>query len=349
MGFGSFLPACARVRTMRSSVALAGEALDEPVGLEDADVGEAIEDRATRRAGSGRARRCAARRGAGSCWAPGSRPRRQLADRELAGRQRLEHAQALGVRQRPTDRGIPLAVELARGREVVVSNIALNHVTVCANTQVTFVRESRRRLCHTPRRGRPPTGSSSLAAIHAARERIAGRVHRTPMLSSRPRPGRSRRPAARASPTARLYVKAEHLQKTGSFKARGMVNRILDPDRARSGRAARSRCRAGNAAQACAWAARAVGVPATVVMPAAANPLEGRRVPRLRRRGRPPRRARRRGVRRAGADPRRARPDVHPPVRRPGADRGPRLGRARDPRGPAGRRRRRRRRSAAAG
>ena len=66
----------------------------------------------------------------------------------------------------------------------------------------------------------------------------------------------------------RLYVKAEHLQKTGSFKARGMTNRMLSlDDEAR--RAGVITVSAGNAAQACAWAARAAGIPATVIMPAA--------------------------------------------------------------------------------
>ena len=57
-----------------ASGALAGEALDEPVGLEDADVGEAIEDRRSVAAALDETRRCGGRRGAGSCWAPGSRP-----------------------------------------------------------------------------------------------------------------------------------------------------------------------------------------------------------------------------------------------------------------------------------
>ncbi len=109
----------------------------------------------------------------------------------------------------------------------------------------------------------------TLAAIEEARERIVGLVHRTPMLSS----STAARWIAAASGTVvagdRLYLKAEHLQKTGSFKARGMSNRIatLAPD-------ARSRgvitLSAGNAGQAYAWAGRAVNVPVTVVMPAAA-------------------------------------------------------------------------------
>jgi len=63
-----------------------------------------------------------------------------------------------------------------------------------------------------------------------------------------------------------LYLKADHLQKTGSFKARGMTNRILTLDDA-ARRAGVITVSAGNAAQACAWAARAAGVPATVIMP----------------------------------------------------------------------------------
>ncbi len=71
----------------------------------------------------------------------------------------------------------------------------------------------------------------------------------------------------------RLHVKAEHLQKTGSFKARGMTNRIatLGPDERARGAITMS---AGNAGQAYAWAGREAGVPMTVVMAAAANPTK---------------------------------------------------------------------------
>lgn len=116
-----------------------------------------------------------------------------------------------------------------------------------------------------------------LAAITAAAERIAGRVHRTPMLSSRT--------AARLVEAAtdvhlgsgpagdgvpRVLVKAEHLQLTGSFKPRGALNRVLrmtDDERAR-GLIAVS---AGNHAQAVAVAGASVGAPVTVVMPAMAS------------------------------------------------------------------------------
>ncbi len=107
--------------------------------------------------------------------------------------------------------------------------------------------------------------------ILAARERIAGRVHQTPLLSSATA---ARFIAAAGGPRlgdGRLHLKAEHLQKTGSFKARGMTNRIasLDPGQRSRGGITMS---AGNAGQAYAWAAREAGVPMTVVMAVGANP-----------------------------------------------------------------------------
>jgi threonine dehydratase len=106
----------------------------------------------------------------------------------------------------------------------------------------------------------------SLESIHDARERIASRVHRTPMLSSATAATVVRAAGGPALGGDALYVKADHLQKTGSFKARGMTNRMLTLDEA-ARRAGVITVSAGNAAQACAWAARAAGVPATVIMP----------------------------------------------------------------------------------
>jgi threonine dehydratase len=109
--------------------------------------------------------------------------------------------------------------------------------------------------------------------ILAARERIAGRVHRTPLLSSATA---ARFIAEAGGPRLgddTLYLKAEHLQKTGSFKARGMTNRIasLDADQRSRGAITMS---AGNAGQAYAWAGREAGVPITVVMAVGANPTK---------------------------------------------------------------------------
>ena len=106
----------------------------------------------------------------------------------------------------------------------------------------------------------------TLDAIHAARERITGRVHRTPMLSSSTAGQMLREAGGPRLGRDALHVKAEHLQKTGSFKARGMTNRLLTLDDA-ARRAGVITVSAGNAAQACAWAGRAAGVPVTVIMP----------------------------------------------------------------------------------
>jgi threonine dehydratase len=64
-----------------------------------------------------------------------------------------------------------------------------------------------------------------------------------------------------------LVLKAESLQKTGSFKPRGALNLVLALPPARRARGLVT-VSAGNHAQAVAWAARVVGVPCTVVMPA---------------------------------------------------------------------------------
>jgi len=96
-----------------------------------------------------------------------------------------------------------------------------------------------------------------LADIRAAAARIAGRVHRTPVFSSRLLGERT---------GVELWLKCESLQKTGSFKPRGALHRVLtlEPEQRARGLVTVS---AGNHAQAVAWAAREVGVPATVVMP----------------------------------------------------------------------------------
>ena len=92
------------------------------------------------------------------------------------------------------------------------------------------------------------------------------------------RPGRWRgRPdrvggerCAQAPTKRRLFVKAEHLQVTGSFKSRGAVNRVLrmTPDERSRGIVTLS---AGNHAGAVAYAAAAAGIPVTVVMPLGAS------------------------------------------------------------------------------
>src|SRR6185503_6514866 len=105
-----------------------------------------------------------------------------------------------------------------------------------------------------------------LSAIEDAAGRLDGYVHRTPMLSSMTAAAWADRAADVRLADGLLYLKAEHLQKTGSFKARGMTNRIATlPEEARLRGAIT--LSAGNAGQAYAWAGAAAGVPVTVVMP----------------------------------------------------------------------------------
>jgi threonine dehydratase len=115
----------------------------------------------------------------------------------------------------------------------------------------------------------PAEHDVTLDDVLAAATRLDGIVHRTPLLTSTIAADWAERATGPRPGDGRLYLKAEQLQKTGSFKARGMTNRIatLPPEARARGAITLS---AGNAGQAYAWAGHAAGVPVTVVMPAAA-------------------------------------------------------------------------------
>ena len=106
----------------------------------------------------------------------------------------------------------------------------------------------------------------SLDRIHAARERITGGVHRTPMLSSATAAQVAGTATGARFADARLFVKAEHLQKTGSFKPRAALSKLTSLTQAERAAGAIT-LSAGNAAQAYGWAGREEGVDVTVVMP----------------------------------------------------------------------------------
>jgi threonine dehydratase len=91
-----------------------------------------------------------------------------------------------------------------------------------------------------------------------AAERLKGRAEETPLL---------RADALDEACGGRVFVKAEALQRTGSFKFRGAFNRLsrLSEAERRTGVVAFS---SGNHAQGVAAAARIVGCPAVIVMPA---------------------------------------------------------------------------------
>jgi len=104
----------------------------------------------------------------------------------------------------------------------------------------------------------------SIDDVLAARERIAGRLHRTPLLSSRTLSERA---------GADVSFKAELLQRTGSFKPRGVLNKLstLSEEEKRRGVISIS---AGNHAQALAYAAAVEGIDALVVMWETASPMK---------------------------------------------------------------------------
>jgi threonine dehydratase len=97
----------------------------------------------------------------------------------------------------------------------------------------------------------------TIAAIRDAAAAIEGAIAHTPVM-----------PAAALSELvgAELYLKLETLHRTGSFKERGALNKLLSLGRAerRAGVVAMS---AGNHAQGVAYHARRLGIPATIVMP----------------------------------------------------------------------------------
>jgi threonine dehydratase len=109
------------------------------------------------------------------------------------------------------------------------------------------------------------TGSLlSLDDVYSARERIGDRLHRTPLL-------RSGTLSEQLGADARF--KAELFQRTGSFKPRGVLNKIatLSEEEKRRGVISIS---AGNHAQALAYASGVEGIDALVVMWQTASPMK---------------------------------------------------------------------------
>jgi threonine dehydratase len=100
--------------------------------------------------------------------------------------------------------------------------------------------------------------------VRAAAQRLSGTAVVTPLLSS---------PQIDAQTNARILIKAECLQRTGSFKFRGAYNALaqLNPEQRRAGVVAYS---SGNHAQGVAAAAALLDMPATIVMPADAPAIK---------------------------------------------------------------------------
>src|SRR5690349_11248364 len=97
----------------------------------------------------------------------------------------------------------------------------------------------------------------TVADVEVAAKKLAGVAVRTPLVNS---------PVLDERLGARVYLKAETLQRTGSFKFRGAYNKIssIPADRKKAGVVAYS---SGNHAQGVAHAATLCGVPSVIVMP----------------------------------------------------------------------------------
>ncbi len=103
----------------------------------------------------------------------------------------------------------------------------------------------------------PVKALPTAADVDIAARRLAGIATRTPLISS---------PVLDAATGARVFLKAEILQRTGSFKFRGAYNKLssIPPEGRAGGVVAFS---SGNHAQGVAAAAKLLDMPATIVMP----------------------------------------------------------------------------------
>jgi len=101
----------------------------------------------------------------------------------------------------------------------------------------------------------------SLESLHAARERIAPYVRHTPLMPL---------PALRADLPPQLRLKLENLQVTGSFKARGVFNTLLQLDATQRARGVVA-ASGGTHGAALAYGAWRLGLPATIFLPERAS------------------------------------------------------------------------------
>jgi threonine dehydratase len=104
----------------------------------------------------------------------------------------------------------------------------------------------------------------TLQLIKEAANRINGRVHRTPVITSR---------SFNEATGCEVFFKCENLQRAGAFKARGATNKILSLTGAEKRRGVIA-VSSGNHAQAVALAAREAGIRAVVAIPADAPKMK---------------------------------------------------------------------------
>lgn len=111
----------------------------------------------------------------------------------------------------------------------------------------------------------------SYEGVKEAKERIEKYIYKTPLL---------RVEALDEVLNCKVYLKPENFQKTGSFKLRGALNKILslNEDERKRGIVASS---SGNHAQGVAYAAKMLGIDAKIVMPENVNPVKLENVKKL--------------------------------------------------------------------
>ena len=113
-----------------------------------------------------------------------------------------------------------------------------------------------------------PTYDVGVAAVEAARARITPYVRHTPLVPL---------PYAQSDLPPQLRLKLENLQVSGSFKARGAFNNLLQASPEQRGRGVIV-ASGGNHGLAIAHAARTLGMPATVFLPTTASPDRVQRI-----------------------------------------------------------------------
>jgi threonine dehydratase len=104
----------------------------------------------------------------------------------------------------------------------------------------------------------------TVGEVEAAADRIARRVHRTPVTTSA---------TLDAELGISVYFKCENFQKTGSYKVRGALNAVAQLDDEAAGRGVLCHS-SGNHGAALAWAAGIRGIDCTVVVPSGALPIK---------------------------------------------------------------------------
>lgn len=102
-------------------------------------------------------------------------------------------------------------------------------------------------------------------AVTMAYNRIKSRINKTPLLQST---------TLNKMLSCNIYFKFEGMQKVGAFKARGALNTLLSLQEKGQLPNEVVAYSSGNHAQAVAWAAKALGVKATIIVPSIASPVK---------------------------------------------------------------------------